>query len=229
MNTSLYNKSVTCPVCNTKVEVTRVKSKECIVSSRDTDFCVYYENVNPIFYDAWVCKFCGYAAQSDRFESLSKKDADAVKKNISPHWNPRKFNGERNVERALKAFKLALISLQVTGGAASEFAKVCIRIAWLYRINNDKKELDFLKHALKYYIETYEKERLPAGKLDEYTCMYMIAELSRRTGNIEDSLVWFNKLISSPDARENKALIENAREQYQQAREEKKKLKISLT
>jgi len=46
---SLYNKSVVCPVCQNKIEVTKVKSKDCVVASRDSDFCVYYESVNPLF------------------------------------------------------------------------------------------------------------------------------------------------------------------------------------
>lgn len=84
MEEALYNKSITCPVCGKKIEVTRVKSRSCIVSSRDTDFCVYYKTVNPMFYDAWVCEFCGYAAQSDRFEEISSRDAEKVIKEISP-------------------------------------------------------------------------------------------------------------------------------------------------
>lgn len=220
---SLYNKSVVCPVCQKKNEVTKVKSKECVVASRDTDFCIYYESVNPIFYDVWVCEYCGYAAQGERFESISPIDAKRVKENISTHWKSRSFSGERDIEKAMEAFKLALYNLCKSSAKPIEYAKVCLRIAWLYRMQKDEREVEFLKHALKYYCETYENESFPVGKLDEYTCMYMIAELNRRVGKYDDAIVWFNKIISSPEARANKVLIENAREQYLLTKEAKEK------
>jgi len=69
---------------------------------------------------------------------------------------------------------------------------------------DEQQEIKFLNHALRYYRETYENEPFPVGKLDEHTCVYMIGELSRRVGNYDDAIFWFNKIISSPGAREIK-------------------------
>lgn len=221
MEEALYNKSITCPVCGKKIEVTRVKSRSCIVSSRDTDFCVYYKTVNPMFYDAWVCEFCGYAAQSDRFEEISSRDAEKVIKEISPRWKKRSFTGVRSPEKALEAFKLALYNVQTIDSRPSDFAKICLRIAWIYRMLKDEREKKFLEHALHFYYEVYEKEELPVGKMDEFTCMYMIAELNRRIGNYDEAIKWFNRLISSQEARKNKVIMEMAREQYYITKEQK--------
>lgn len=221
MKDQLYNKEIICPACNNKIEVTKVKSKACVVSSRDTDFCVYYEDINPILYEAWVCEYCGYAALAEKFEELSYKQASKIKNGITSFWKSRKFNGERDIDKALEAYKLALYNLQMIESKASEFAKVCIRIAWLYRLNKDDKELEFLKHALKHYTDAYENERFPINKLDEYTCMYLIAELHRRIGDIDEALLWFSKLINLPGARANKNLMEIARDQYYLARDQK--------
>ncbi|MGI6669361.1 MAG: DUF2225 domain-containing protein [Acetivibrionales bacterium] len=76
-----------------------------------------------------------------------------------------------------------------------------------------------MKHALKYYTEAYEKENFPVDKLDESTCVYMIAELHTRTGNYEDAVKWFSRLISSPEARKKPALIEAARDRFQMVKE----------
>ncbi len=216
---SIYNKEITCPVCGQKFNVTKVKLKTCKVESRDTDFCVNYKDINPMFYDAWVCDYCGYAAQADKFEEIGYKEADIVLKEIKPKWNKRVFSGERTVDTALEAFKLVLLNHKVRGAKASEMAKVCMRIAWLYRIKQDSRELDFLKFALNYYTETYKNEHFPADKLDENTCMYMIGELSCRTGDYENAVKWLSKLISSPEARKNTQLIEAARDQYQLVKE----------
>ncbi|AEV68092.1 DUF2225 domain-containing protein [Acetivibrio clariflavus] len=225
MNDALYSKELVCPVCKNKIEVTKVKSKACVVSSKDTDFCLYYEGINPILYEAWVCEYCGYAALGERFEELTDKQAQKIKTGISPYWKSRSFNGERNIDLALEAYKLALYNLQKIEAKSSELAKVCIRIAWLYRMKKDEREYDFLKHALRFYLDTYENEKFPVNKLDEYTCMYMIAELYRRTGNVDEAVLWFSRLITSPGAKENKVLVEYAREQYYLAKEQKENSK----
>ena len=224
MDNALYNKEIVCPVCKKKIEVTKVRSKVSKVLTRDTDFCVYYEGINPLFYDVWVCENCGCAAQGDKFEEITPRDAKIILDNIAPKWNKRSFGGERTIDAALEAFKLALVNLQVRSAKTSELAKICIRIAWIYRIKKDAREMDFLKFALKFYDETYQRETFPVDKLDEFTCMYIIAELKRRTGDIEDSIKWFSRLIGNPEARKNPKLVESAREQFHLAKEELAKL-----
>lgn len=218
MNNSLYNTTMECPVCLNQFEITKVRSKTSKVLSRDSDFCVHYEGINPILYDVWVCENCGYAAQQDKFSLIYDKDAKSIKETLSPKWHKRSFAGERTLENAIEAFKIALLNLHVKKAKSSEIAKVCVRIAWLYRMNNDEKEKEFLKFALNAYTETFEKESFPADKMDESTCLYMIGELNRRVGQIEDSVKWFSRLIGSPEGRQNAKLIEAAREQYQLAR-----------
>lgn len=42
--------------------------------------------------------------------------------------------------------------------------------------------------------------------MDEFTCMYMIAELNRRLGDYDEAIKWFNRLVSSQDARKTNLL-----------------------
>ena len=151
----------------------------------------------------------------EKFEAINVKEQKLLLEKLAPRWTKRSFAGERNVDMAIETFKLALLNLQVRHAKPSEFAKICIRLAWLYRLKKEQKELEFINHALKYYSEAYEKERFPVDKLDEFTCLYMIGELSRRAGNYEEAIKWFSRLISSPDARRNPVLMETARDQYQ--------------
>ncbi len=222
MDENLYLKETECPVCKRKFNATKVKARGCKVDKRDSDFCVHYVGINPLYYDAWVCEHCGYASQADKFLDITTREVDLVKKTIAPKWKQRSFEGERSVDTAIEAFKLVLLNHQVRGVKASEFAKVCMRIAWLYRFKEDDRENEFVKFALKYYTETYEKERFPADKLDENTCIYMIAELNFRAENYEDSVKWFSRLIGSQEARKNPALIEAARDQFQLVKEKLK-------
>ncbi|MHB8061636.1 MAG: DUF2225 domain-containing protein [Ruminiclostridium sp.] len=226
MNELLYNKKIMCPVCNREIEVTKVKTKACKVSSRDTDMCVHYENINILFYDVWVCEKCGYAAQQDKFEGLFTRDSKIIKDKISSHWIQRSFAGERDVDKAIEAFKLALLTLKVRNAKSSELAKVCLRIAWLYRDKEDPKELEFLNFALNSYNDAYQKERFPLDKLDEITCMYIIAELFRRVGKLDEAILWFSRIVSSAEARRNPKLIDMARDQYQLAKEQQAAINV---
>ena len=221
MNDLLYNKKVMCPACNREIEVTKVKTKGCKVKSRDTDMCVHYEDLNVLYYDVWVCEKCGYASLQDKFEGLFTKDIAVIKDKISNNWVQRSFTGERDADKAIEAFKLALLTLKVRNAKASELAKVCLRIAWLYRDKEDtKKETEFLTFALNSYNEAYLKERFPLDKLDEFTCMYIIAELFRRVGKLEEAIQWFSRIVSSAEARRNPKLIDMARDQYQLAKDQ---------
>lgn len=220
MEQKIYHSTQVCPVCNKTIEVTKVRSKAVKVVSRDSDFCTRYEDINPIFYEAWVCEYCGYASLAEQFDKLSYKHAKIIKEKISSKWNQRSFKGERNINEALEAFKLALLNAQLIGAKSSELAKICIRIAWLYRLKGDTKEKEFLNFALKCYSTAYENENLTADKLDDTTCAYMIAELNRRMGSFEESIKWFSKLISSPEARKNKMLMDQIRDQFQLAKDQ---------
>jgi uncharacterized protein len=220
MDEGLYNKAIKCPVCEEGFEVTKVKMKACKVLSRDSDFCVFYEGINPLYYDVWVCENCGYSAQSDKFEEISDREASIIQAQISKLWKKRSFVGNRNIDTAIETFKLALFNQKVRKAKSSEIAKVCLRIAWLYRMKKDEKEKEFLQYALNCYNEAYEKEKFPIDKLDEFTCMYIIAELHRRVGNLEEAVKWFSRLVGNSEARKNPTLIESAREQFQLAKEQ---------
>ncbi len=215
----IYNKEIVCPVCSKKITVTKVKAKASRVISRDSDYCVTYEGINPLLYDVWICPNCGYSSQQDKFETISARDSRIILETITPRWNKRSFSGERTIDTAIEAFMLALLNLQLRKAKTSEYAKVCLRLAWLYRGRNEEKELEYIKFAARHYSDTYEKEQFPVDKLDELTCLYMIGELNRRAGNYEDSVKWFSRLISSPEGRKNAKLIEVARDQFQLAKE----------
>lgn len=222
MDSRLYQKTIQCPSCLKNINVLKVKQKACKVESRDTDFCVYYENFNPLLYDAWVCENCGYSALSDKFEELPIKDTKLIKETITPKWVKRSFAEERTIDMAIDTMKLVLYNLNVRKAKSSDFAKVCIRIAWLYRLKKDVKEKEFIQFALDKYLHAFETERFPVEKLDENTCMYMIAELYRRLDNNDESLKWFSKLVSSQSARTNANLLDMARDQIQLVRDAKK-------
>lgn len=215
MNSPLYQVKVKCPVCGASFNTSRVRSKCCIVEGRDTDFCVYYKEYNPMYYEVAVCRHCGYADMYSRFDEIDPEDAGIVRAKIEGKWNGRDFGGERTMEDALDSFKLALFCAQLRKGTpAGALASICMRLAWLYRIKGDaKEEKRFLAHALDQYMELYDRGRTPE-KMDEITLVYLIGELSRRLGKGKDAVVWFNRVVSHEMSKQKPLIVRMAREQW---------------
>lgn len=230
----IYTTKTICPICDRQIEVTKVRSKFVKLISQDEDFCRHYEGLNPIFYEAWICNFCGYAAHSTIFSEATYHDSKCVKEKISPKWTRRSFIGERDIHQALDAFKIVLYNLQVRGAPSTEFAKVCLRIAWLYRYNGEwADECRFLKFAYDYYQQAYTGEHLGGNKPDEYTLMFIIGELARRLDFMEDAVSWFGRIISAsarPDERKKiqPRLLEQTRDLIALTRQDMKTKEAEL-
>ncbi len=223
---TIYNSHIECPVCNTDIEFTKVRSKTIRLLKQDTDFCPYYEGENPLLYEAIICPECGYGAHITNFKNINKYERAKIKEKITQRWTKRSFTGHRDNEKALEAFKLVLLNLQDMEAPKSELAKICMRIAWLYRYKNEEKyEKKFMEHALKNYMEAYSQEDLTVeGKLDQYTCLYIIGELNKRLDHYEESVQWLSRLIMSFADPQQKAkipqrLIDNARDLYQEVKD----------
>lgn len=205
----IYNTTIDCPICGKQIEVTKVRSKYVRLVSHDEDFCPHYEGLNPIFYEAWICNFCGYAAHSTVFSEATIHDRKCVLDEITPRWTSRSFAGERDIHQALDAFKIVLYNLQIRGAHSLEFAKVCLRIAWLYRYTGEwVDEHRFLKFSYDYYRQAYTGEHLGVNKPDEYTLMFIIGELARRLDFNEDAMTWFGRILSASAKPNEKGKIQ---------------------
>lgn len=223
---AVYNSKIVCPVCDSNIEYTKVRSKTIRLIKQDSDFCPYYEGENPIFYEAVICPECGYGAHVTSFSNINRYDKDKVRNKITSKWHKRSFTGQRTVEQALEAFKIVLLNLNNVEGLKSEIAKICMRIAWLYRYKEESlNEKMYLKYALVNYKEAYSQEDLTEeGKLDEYTCLYIIGELCKRLKLYEESTQWLSRLIMSyadpqQKPRIPRRLIETTRDLYQEVKD----------
>lgn len=223
---SIYNSKITCPVCDREMEYTKVRSKQIRLIKQDGDFCPHYEGVNPLFYEAVICSDCGYGSHITIFSKLNKYEKAKVQEKITPRWHKRDFVGERDIDKAMEAFKIALLNLYAMEAPQSEIGKISLRIAWLHRYSKDKEqENKFLLNALESYKKAYQEEDLSEeGKLDEYTCIYIIGELSKRLEKYEESTQWLSRLImslSDPRQREKipNSLVEKSRDLYQEVKD----------
>lgn len=223
MSDVLYEKEAKCPICNNRFSSKKLRLSACVVDKRDEDFCVYYKNYNPMYYEIFVCPHCGYAASENSFGNLTLIELNKIKEILSGKTVARSFCNERDINDAIDSFKLALFIASSRDSKNSIVAGICLKLAWLYRELQDEKEKIFLKYALENYSIAYDKEEMPIGNLDEISVQYLLGELSRRLQKFKDAVFWYNKAVNNPQRVTNPRIEKLAREQWIAVKEQNKK------
>ena len=228
MNDSLYSKKVTCPICGKQFSSMKAKLSSCKVEKKDEDFCTHYVGLNPTYYDIFVCPFCAYSASEASFEKITEEEIKLLKDAFSGRIVGRSFCTERSLNDAIASCKLAIHTAEIRKAKASVLAGLCLKLAWLYRFAGDKQEEIFLNYSLQNYLDAFDKEECPIGNLNEISMLYLLGELSRRLGKLNDAIVWFGKAVASPERGENPRIEKLAREQWTLTKEQHKKSKKAV-
>jgi len=197
----LFDKQVTCPVCNSQFKAKTVKSKSPRVNSKDSDFFIRYSVANPYFYDVLICNSCGYAAMRSDFEKLKLHKKELVFSNVTPKWKPREYPDILDEKLAIERYKLALLNAVLIDLPNSTKGMISLKIAWINRIlDNSTQETLFLRQALEGFNNAYINEIFPIYGLQRDSLMYLLGELNRKLGNTQDALLWFSKTIVSTNS-----------------------------
>ncbi len=216
----LFDKSYTCPVCDTEFHSKMVRTGKVKLLSADTDLRPKYQLVDSLKYDAIVCPKCGYGALSRFFKYMMPAQAELIRENISKNFSGLKETGDTyTYDDAIMRHQLALANTVVKKAKASEKAYTCMKMAWLCRGKAEslpkdtpdydeqikalhKEEAELLANAYNGFMEAFSKESFPMCGMDEITVTYLIADLARRTGKYEESSRWISRVLTSRDANE---------------------------
>lgn len=222
MASPLYQVEKTCPICEKAFKLTKTRGQSIPVKT-DTDFCTHYNDINPYYYAIWVCSHCGFAAHEDRFFTLLEPQREKLKQFLAGRQVNLDLGNERTWEQAVTSHKLAIHYANLISMPASHIASLEMRLAWLYREKEmENEEQEMLRKAVEAYKMAFLKEKMPIGNLTEVTLTYLIGELLRRTGNIEEALTYLGRVVSNPQAKNEKRMLDMAREAWHVAREMKK-------
>ena len=220
INSLLYDKTVICPVCNNSFNMKVVKTYAPRISSKDSDFLIRYQNINPLLYEVWVCPFCGYAALKSKFPKLKSYEKNLIILKICNQWKGKKYPPIITEELAIERYKIALLNAIVTESRDSTKAYICLKIAWIYRLlQKTEEEQEFLVKALEGFLLAYENEITPFYGLDTYSLMYLIGELYRRTKDYDNAIIWYSRVITNRNA--NYRIKDKARDMKAIAKEAK--------
>lgn len=214
----IFDKSYTCPVCDNEFKSRMVRTGKVRPGGADSDLRPKYIGMDPLKYDAILCPKCGYAALNRYFNFVMAGQAKNIKEKISSTF---KYQPEDSrvytYDDALMRHKMALLNTIVKGGKNSERAYTCLKMAWLCRgkrellmqgeytkeevagLMNEEKEL--LTNAYEGFEAAFGKEDFPMCGMDEYTMMYLLAELARRIGKNEEAKRYVSKVLVARNAQ----------------------------
>lgn len=227
---TLYDRDANCPVCGTSFSSKKIKRSAIALERRDTDYCAYYKGDNPIYYGIFVCPNCGFASFESEFKAvseMSKRFVDHFKEKVMGAWRRREFGEARQWQEAVETYKLALITYTALEYKKSVVAKVCLRLAWLYRYDGDtEREKVFLKYARDYFVDAFQNEDLSQDKENELLTMLLIGECSRRLEDYKAAVKWFDKLLKEPEVKKKRHIELRARDLWQEASEAYKAVRV---
>lgn len=216
----LYDKTYTCPVCGKEVKSKTVKSGKAKLHGVDIDMRPKYEKIDPLKYDVVVCRYCGYAALTRFFHSLSDPQVRLIKEKISSSFKYTSVEDKMifTYEEALERHKLALLNAVVKRSRTSERAYICLKTAWLLRGKREaldkqkpeyettfkecrQEERECLQEAYKGFITAMATESSSSiCGMDQTTLDYLCAALAFEIGDIPSSQKMISKVISSGNA-----------------------------
>lgn len=212
----LYEKTILCPVCESKSKNLAVKKGSYRIINKESDLMIQYSGINPTYYEIKFCSECGYTALPSYFDNVKEKEKMLIKEKITKKWVKPHYPNFYDIDFAIKQLQLALLNSLAKQGQASEKGLICLKLSWLYRIKSDESnEKRFQLQASNCFEEAYMRETFPVAGLDEWTLLYLVGELYRRLGNFDKALSYFSQVLVSNQAtsklkdmvREQKNLI----------------------
>jgi len=213
-----YSVEKVCLVCEKNFSVTRLRGRQVMVK-QDSDFCAYFQHVNPYYYFVRVCCHCGYAAEDPYFDDLSEAAKDKIGNFLGTRTVNINYSGQRTREQAIASYKLAIYFAELIAASAGRMAELYLRLGWVYREGEQVAEEKLaLTKACEYYEQALMRERFPIGTLSEAAVTYLVGELARRTGQTEKALTFLSKVVGSPAAKLEPRVTSLARDAWHQAR-----------
>lgn len=214
----IFDKSYTCPVCDNEFKSRMVRTGKVRLIGADSDLRPKYQGVDSLKYDAILCPKCGYAALNRYFNFVMSGQAKSIKEKISATFNYQPESSKvYSYDDALMRHKMALLNTIVKSGKNSEKAYTCLKMAWLYRGKREsllqgdytkeeiaelvEEEKELLTNAFDGFEAAFGKEDFPMCGMDEYTMMYLLAELARRIGRNEEAKRYVSKVLVARNAQ----------------------------
>ncbi|MFH1450295.1 MAG: DUF2225 domain-containing protein [bacterium] len=211
-----WTKEIECPICKNNFNAFMVRIEKIKLKSRDSDLMGRYEEINPNWYDVWVCPQCFYASFRLDFSKLTPKTIELLRESFPERKVLAKgsdFKKERNSYLALISYQLGASCYLLRKNCSDKVASLFTKAAWLARENKSYSlEKSFLEKAVKFYKKSYQEE--DSSSVDQIMVAYLTGEMERRLGNYEESLKYLTLVIYNRNDSKNAEIKRLAQDQY---------------
>jgi uncharacterized protein len=224
---ALYAKKVNCPFCGNDFSSLRVRSRFSAPYKIDSDFCPHYKegDSNPHFYFVKVCPECGFSFTDEFSNTFPSGTKELIKFKITVGWKKKEFGQVRDVQKAIESIKLAIYSATLKKEKHSVLAGLCLRLAWIYRTeNNEVEEERFMKLALQEYEESFLYSDFKGTSMSELRVLFLLGELSRRLREFKKAVSYFSKIAEHPNRYDEPKILDMARKQWKIAAEQNREI-----
>ncbi len=211
----LLKRSCKCPACDRDFKTLAVKANKAKLVGTDRDLRPLYDFIEPLKYDVTMCPYCGCAALSRNWGSLTDNQRKNVKKEIAQNFRPVDPDKEvYTYDEAINRYQMTLANAIVKQAKNSEKAYICLKAGWLLRskwMSLDQSdpnyhvevaetmslEREFLENALEGLVSARATENPPICGMDDMTVDYLIAALSVRFEKYDQAAKIIARLLSS--------------------------------
>lgn len=210
----LLDKTIECPVCDSKFKYRAVKASGAKLVGTDADMRPRHEYIDVTKYDVILCPMCGYTALTRYFPNLLNLQRKNILEKVCNNFKMRPGSPDTfTYDEAIERYKMALLNAVVKGTKASEKAYICLKTSWLYRGKAEEigekapeyaqvkaMEAEFTKNAYEGFVAAVSQESFPLCGMDETTVDYLIANLANMTDHLDVCSKMIAKILGSVSA-----------------------------
>lgn len=214
----VYLKKITCPVCNTSIELQVIRYTKLAIGKVDLDFRRHFVGFEPLWYSVQICPHCKYTSLIEDFDKINEKAKTSIPQKLSELKS--RVNGDfankRTLDQVFTLYYLALHCIEGLNIKSTE-SKLWLRLAWLY---DDVAELELSKmaseKALILYKDLFQNSRSQTTVEQDQRMTMLLAELCVRNGLMTDAQQYFRDTIVHKGG--NKVMNETARDRMHDIR-----------
>lgn len=220
----LYDSKIQCVLCDEQFTSKKVRTRFIKPQRVDSDFGQIFreDDYSPLFYYVTVCPHCGFTFTEDFNKSIPQTIREKTREKIVDKADRSiAYAGPRDINLAVRSFKLAIYYAQLVNEKHYVLARLCHRLAWVYRgIGNTEEETRFLTLACTEYEQSYIYTDFNSEVVPEIMILYTIGELNRRLGKYNEAVKYFSTVCEHTDRSRYMKYVNMARAQWTDAVQE---------
>jgi uncharacterized protein (DUF2225 family) len=203
----LEEKFFTCPICQSSFKSMFVNTTRMLSAKSDDDSRMYYDGVEPLFYDVITCQKCWYTALKDNFDK-GMATLRFFEKTMEP-YKSMKYNTDKltyNIDDVLTAYYFADFCIDecFNTGRSMLHAKIALRLSWLYNMCGDKEqEMIYVKRARELFLAAF-GESAPDDSRQAMGLMIVMGTVCFKVGDRKNARFFLSNVVLKSGIEEYK-------------------------